>query len=143
MKSISAFLQIPYSDTMTQNLFPQKIKSYSNTLPDQTATIHKSLLQPVNTSNIGKWKTGLSKNDLAITEKITGNYATKVYHYNIKPSQSNDISPSNFKLLTYKLLYITWQAFTRLKFKSLKFNILYSKYKKIRKGEDLALWEYF
>jgi len=143
MKSISSFLQIPYSDNMTQNFFPQTIKSYTSTIPDQIAIIHKSLLKPVNTSNIGKWRTGLSPYHLAITEKITGNYAAKLYQYAIQTPLSDDVSLSNFKLLKYKLLYNVWQAFTRLKFKSLKFNMLYSKYKRLRKGNDLALWEYF
>lgn len=143
MKSISSFLKIPYSDTMAQNLFQQTIKSYTSTIPTQIDTIHKSLLKPVNTKNIGKWKIGLSPYHLAITQKITGNYATEMYHYDMQIPSSDKVLPSYFTLFKYKLLYILWQAFTRLKFKSLKLNMLYSKLKRLRKGNELALWEYF
>ena len=79
MQKICNFLNVTYSDTMTENVAPEwliKVWSEQKKLTTEDAVL-KGLLQPVNTSNIGKWKTALNEFDKAVIYMVTGEYARK------------------------------------------------------------------
>jgi protein-tyrosine sulfotransferase len=145
MQSMSKFLEIPFSAEMTQNKKPEILEAQlaQSGMEKKGGEIHKELLRPVNTSNIGKWKKGMTEFDRKVTETITSDYATRTYGYEIYPDPDNKIIVSRFQLLKGKCLYHIWQKFTRLRFKNFQFNLLYSKVKRAIKKEKLPLWEYF
>lgn len=144
MLSICNFLQVPYNEKMVQNVAPEWLNAKNEKIDkfEINTLIHKNLSSPVSTSSIGKWKKGLSKNDIAITEAITGKYATKMYGYNFEDNAKLP-KPNTFKIVRNKLLYSIWEAFTRMRFKSMSVNLVYSRVKRIIFGDKLAPWEYF
>ncbi len=129
MKTISEFLKVLYTDKMVHNTFPERLKAFSDQqfVMDRAQMLHSNLLQPVNTTNIGKWKKGMRSADLRTVEKITGSFAAENYNYDITPNASKSSLFLNIKIFFIKILYSIWQAFTRMKYKSYWFNNLYTK----------------
>lgn len=147
MKKICDFLQIPFSDPMTRNVTPAWLSSHLERrgMSEKGPFMHKSLTEPVNTSNVGKWKRGMDPFARVVTEIVTSKFAKEQYGYDISftPAE-NTIKVSPFRLLKGKVLYYTWQTFIRMKFKSLRVNLAYLKLKKAIKGEaNIRAWEHF
>jgi len=145
MRSLSEFLGIPFSSEMARNkdaavMNEQLAKSE---MRKEGSRIHKELLRPVNTSNIGKWKNGMSEYARFITETITSEFAKETYGYEPGAEQISNVRLSRFKLLRGKSVYFMWQIFTRMRFKNFQFNLWYSKLKRFIKKDKLPLWEYF
>ncbi len=145
MKGLCAFLKVPYSEAMIQNVFPEWLSAHLERKGnvDRKNMVHTGLLAPINTSNVGKWKNKLSAYDQAATEAITADFAKKTYGYDISIDPNSKIKISGFKILKGKCLYYLWQAFTQARYKSFAFNLMYSKRKQKKKGKDLPMWEYF
>jgi protein-tyrosine sulfotransferase len=145
MKGICTFLNIPYNAQVTQNSTPAWLTGVLNKTNRTEADpmVHKSLTQPVNTSNIGKWKNKMDPEIVAITEIITGDYAHKTYGYDINQDDGKKvIKNSGIKFLWPAILYFFWERFKRAKFRSLRFNLFYSKIKR-RMFKDMHFWDYF
>lgn len=146
MRSLSEFLGIPFSDKMARNKDTAVINEQlaKSEMRREGTRIHKELLRPVNTSNIGKWKKGMSNYARQATEIITAEFAKNTYGYEVETEiEKSNVSISRFKLLKGKWLYLTWQAFTRIRFKNFRINLWYSKLKRFIKKDKLPLWEYF
>jgi hypothetical protein len=90
---------------------------------ERTREIHANLLKPVNTSNIGKWKTQMSPGNVKIVEAITGAFASKNFNYPMAIPERN----SGIAVLKIKIVYAIWQFFTRMKYRSYRFNTFYTK----------------
>lgn len=145
MMELSKFLNIPFRQEMTRNKEFEILEAQlmQSGMEEQAGKVHKELLRPINTSNIGKWRKGMSEVDRKITEIITAGYAKKVYGYEMEPNPDSKASISRVRLLKGMLLYEIWQVFTRMRFKNFKVNLVYSKIKKIIKKDKLLIWEYF
>jgi len=128
------FLSISYDALMMQNQFSEKLPSYKeHKFYERLAAEHKSLMMPINTSNIGKWKKEMSPVDIAITEKITYKFANQYYKYNIKPLKEDINKISVVRLFLSIFQYYLWEVFTKTRFKNYAFNTVYLKNKKIKK----------
>ncbi len=107
MKAVCEFLGITYSPSMIEHQFNDRIESLKeNKFIERVKTIHKGLLNPINTSNIGKWQKEMSPQSIAITESITGDLAKTKYGYKVKREKSKSRKkylPTNF----YTAGYIT------------------------------------
>src|SRR5581483_11308414 len=134
LKSISAFLGIEYSSAMLQ----QKLGEYKN--EKEFKQVHESLMAPVNTSNIGKWKGKLTEEQIASTNAIVGSYAKAKYGYE---NEGVQMSYSGFVVWKSRLTYKRWRRLTLFRYKSLNINLLYSAYKRWQKGDKLHIWNYF
>ncbi len=145
MKGVCSFLKVPYSTAMIENVFPEWLSAHLERKGniDMKNMVHTGLLSPINTSNVGKWKNKLSAYDQAATEAVTADFARKTYKYDISIDPNNAIKISGFQIFKGKILYFLWQNFTQARYKSLKFNLMYSKRKQKKKGKDLPVWEYF
>jgi len=145
MHELSAFLKIPFRSEMACNKEPRVVEAQfiQSGMGNDVGNIHKELLQPVNTSNIGKWKKGMKDFDRRVTEIITLEYAEKIYEYEKEIRPDNKIKVSRFKLLKGQYIYFIWQAFTRMRFKNVQLNLYYSKIKRFIKKDKLPIWEYF
>ncbi len=125
MKKLCEFLHVPFNEGMIHNSFPDRLKSFRNQklLLERTREIHANLLKPVNTSNIGKWKTQMSPGNVKIVEAITGAFASKNFNYPMAIPERN----SGIAVLKIKIVYAIWQFFTRMKYRSYRFNTFYTK----------------
>ena len=106
MKKLCTFLNIAFDDRMVHNAFPERLKNFGEQklIFDRALDIHANLLKPVNTSNIGKWKTGMSAERIQIVEAITGAFASKNYKYEI--SKPTSISGSTrIKIFKSRIIY--------------------------------------
>lgn len=120
------YLAVPYSDSMLNHQFPERLQSYEGQKAYKRAKeAHQNLLQPINTSNIGKWKNEMSEYDRAITELITAKFASKYYGYSMETDKQNTSKISSFKLFKSRLQYLLWQFFTRARFNNYVFNKWY------------------
>jgi hypothetical protein len=135
MKGLCDFLKIPYHVSMLQPK-PSKFKD-----EELFKEAHKSLLSPINTSNIGGWESDLSSYDKSVVALISGKFASEKYGYDFK--MDIDSTVPQFKLSKSKIKYKLWQNFTLFRYKNLSLNILYSKIKRRIKGDKLAIWNYF
>jgi hypothetical protein len=129
MKKICAFLNIPFSGEMVKNTFPERLKSFTGQklIHDRVLDIHANLLKPVNTSNIGKWRTEMSRERIEIVESITGAFAAKNYGYRIN-AESKPIYINKIKNLNSRVVYYCWQLFTQIRYNNYRFNRLYTKF---------------
>lgn len=144
MKAVCDFLHIPFYKAMIQNRIPVWLNSHAERKGlDREKMIHRNLLKPISISNIGKWKNNMLPYDQAITEIITGDFAHKIYGYEIDSNRKNKpVKISWFTLLKGKWVYYIWQNFTQLKAKSFRFNLFYSRVRK-RLKKNVPLWEAF
>jgi hypothetical protein len=145
MKKVCDFLAIPFTPSITQNKEPEWLNAHleRTDVTEKETLIHRNLLKPINASNIGKWKNKMNPYDQAVTEIVTGDFAKKMYGYDIDNNRQNKpVKVSILNLMKGKLVYYTWQEFTKLKFKSFRFNLFYSKLKR-RWNKNVPLWEYF
>lgn len=145
MRALSEFLKIPFHEGMIRNKATEVLTAElaKSGLEREVAVIHKELLRPVNSLNIGKWEKGMTEYDRVITEKVTSEYARKVYGYEIEIDEKSKVHISRLKLLKGKCLYYTWQEFTRMRYKNFRINLFYSKIKRAIKKDKLSPWEYF
>lgn len=145
MKLVSDYLNIPFTSAMTQNKGPEWLIAHHERKgsADMEKIIHRNLMKPIDTSNIGKWKNKMTPYDQTIAEVLTGDFAKKVYGYDVDSSRNNKpVKISLFTILKSRFLYLIWVNFTRLRAKSFRFNLFYSKLKK-RFNKNIPLWEYF
>lgn len=142
MQSLCEFLKIPFNIEMTRNKNPEVIKAQIGR-SGSTPLFHKELLRPLNTSNIGKWKNGMSEFARSVTEIVTAEYAMKMYGYETGGDSDARMKVPHWKILKGKYLYVTWQAFTRTRFKNFRVNLLYSKIIRFIRKDKIRLWEYF
>jgi protein-tyrosine sulfotransferase len=145
MKLVCEYLQVPFVNGMVQNQSPEWLTSHQERVgvTDKENTIHRNLLKPINTSNVGKWKNKMNPYDQAVTEIITGDFAKKNYGYEIDSKQSDkSIKVSSLSLLKGKFIYNTWQKFTQFKTSSLRFNLFYSRLKRAI-YKNTPIWEHF
>ena len=145
MKLICNFLHIDFEGTMVQNNAPQWLNSHIERrgITDKDKLIHRNLLKPINTSNVGKWKNKMTPNDQAITEIITGDYAHKVYGYDIDGNKDNKpVKISWLVMLKGRCLYYSWVWFSRKKATHFWFNLYYSRLKR-KLMKNIPVWDYF
>jgi protein-tyrosine sulfotransferase len=142
MKEVCEFLHVPFVSEMVQNKGPEWLTTHQERkgIVDNDKMIHRNLLKPISASNIGKWKNKLDPYDQAVTEAITADFARNVYGYDIDENKS--IKISSLSLLKGKCMYAAWQWFTQLKAKSFRFNLFYSKFKRMI-NKKIPIWEYF
>lgn len=145
MRGLCGFLNIPFIPEITQNRPPEVLTQslLKGELMEKAKLIHKELLRPVNTLNVGKWRQGMSGYDRAATEIITADYARKIYGYDINTNREGGVKVSSFRLVRGRWLYYTWQAFTRWRFKNYVINLIYSRIKRRVMKDKLPVWEYF
>ena len=143
MKKVSDFLQIPFEDSMTQNNVPVWLDSHikRKKIENTDEMIHRNLLKPINTSNVGKWKGKMTLLDQTLTEIITSDYAHKTYGYE-SGNKKEQVKVSPLSLIKSKIIYYIWQNFTQLKAKSFKVNLLYARLK-VKRNKNTPPWEYF
>jgi hypothetical protein len=125
MKELCAFLNVPFEEQML--VHTSFNKTYSDKARQLTSEIHKNLNESVNSSHIGKWIGKMSAPDIDITNSITGEFARKVYGYEI---DGNENRFSGYRKLKGKIVINLWQMFTRFRFKNYNFNVLYCKLKR-------------
>ena len=129
MESICEFLQIPFSEKMTE-INRTEIKDIYLSEKMAMEENKKSMLEPISTKNIDKWKKELNAEDISIVESITANYAFKKYGY--LPDDKNIKSkPPYFRIAIWKIIYFIWLPFTRFRYKAHSINVIYSKLKKV------------
>jgi Sulfotransferase family len=128
MRRLCEFLLISYDDKMIQNPVAERLENsgIEPLLVESAKIIHANLLKPVNTTNIGKWKTGMSNENIEVVEKITGAFAAKNFNYLFEKGYGKISIATNTKILKTKIIYYCWQFFTRIKYKSYWFNTLYT-----------------
>ena len=123
--SLCGFLNIPYNDSMLEHSFAERMKQYEGQVFYQKLkNVHVNLLNPINTSNIGKWKTEMKAQDIAIVERITAKYASEKYGYNIQMSEQA-MKVSSFRLFLSKLTYHAWFSYTRGRYNNYSYNKKY------------------
>ncbi len=127
-KSLCEFLNVPYGDSIMENKFAENVKDLKDTsIFARYREIHESLLKPINTSNMGKWKTEMNRYDQGVTIRITQKYAKEKYGYLIEPIDINKSKISLVKLFKSKLVYHIWERFTRIRYTRFWFNSFYRK----------------
>jgi hypothetical protein len=138
MKSVCNFLQVPYNEAMRDINRDELKDTYSNekAMFDKNK---KSILEPINTANIEKWKREMKPEDIAIVENITGRYAFEKYKYQL--SANNKAAVPHFKIGLWRMVYAVWIPFTRLRQRNYFINTFYSDYKKVVKGDKMPAWE--
>jgi len=144
MKTVSEYLNISFTTDITQNKSPEWLDTHYKKIgvTGDRQLIHRNLLKPINTTNVGKWKNKMNPYDQTIAELIAGDFAKKMYGYDIDSNKNNKpVKISSFRLLIGKYTYYLWQAFARLRTKSFRFNLFYSKLK--RKNKKVPIWDYF
>ncbi len=112
MKSLCDYLKIPFAATMSQNKMPEWLNAHlkNNVVSETTKPFYANLLKPVNTTKIEHRKTGMDPYDQTITQIITGNFARKMYGYEIDSNKADKpIKISLFTLLRGKAVYYAWQ----------------------------------
>jgi hypothetical protein len=73
---ICNFLNIPFYREMLD--FHKKVNDvYNDSKPEAIARLHSNMLNPVNTTQINKWKKELTINEIELADFIAGNYAKK------------------------------------------------------------------
>jgi len=145
MKSVCDHLNISFSANMTENKSPDWLNTFQERkgVTDKEKTIHRNLLKPIDISNVGKWKNKMDPRDQTIAEVVAGDFAKKIYGYDIDNNRDNKpVKISSFDLLKGKYLYFLWQGFAQLKARSFRFNLFYSKLKR-KVNKKVPIWEYF
>lgn len=87
LKNICSFLEIPFSNDMLSYL------EYKNDFTEVVfisdiylQRYHTSILEPLNTSKIGQWKTRLSKKKIRTAERIAGKYMDLFGYERLSPN---------------------------------------------------------
>lgn len=144
MKGLCEFVNIPYNAKMIESAFPEWLSEHLERRGDlkKEDTVHKGLLSPINTTNIGKWKNNMSPYNQLAVEIITADFAGKMYGYDINIDYSKGNIPL-IRILKAKLKYYAWQMFTQLKYKSFRFNLMYTERKQRKWGKNMSIAEYF
>jgi Sulfotransferase family len=126
--SLCGFLGVPYNDSMLKHQFPERLQTYEDRkFYEMFKTAHQSMLKPINTSNLGKWKEGMNGREKTITEIFTATFAKKHYGYDIELNKANAQKISSWKLFKGRIIYRTWEIFTQSRFKVYAINRTYYK----------------
>jgi len=126
--SLCSFLGVPYNNSMLKHQFPERLQTYENRkFYEIFKTAHQSMLKPINTSNMGKWKDGMSERERTITEIFTATFAKSYYGYDIELNKTNAQKISSWKLLKSRVIYRVWEVFTKLRYEIYKINKVYYK----------------
>lgn len=126
MRAVCEFLKVPYSEEMIENRFKDRVKTIEqNPFADRMKNLHKSLMQPVNTTNIGKWQKEMSPLNVAITETIAGKLAHEKYNYTIGTKHADKIKISRIKLMKSLWYYRLWEIYTRRRYRDYERNKRY------------------
>jgi hypothetical protein len=124
--SLCKFLDVPFNIAMTENHFGERMETFKdNKLVDRYKLIHKGLLNPVNTNNIGRWEKEMSAENIAITEIITGTLARDKYGYATRVKKDIKEKVPAYTLFRSLLWYRVWEFFTRMRYKNYAFNKVY------------------
>ena len=142
LKEICKFLNVSFVPEMLNRALPETVGS-DKTLMGLMEKTHKNLYTPIQTSSISKWRKEMKPADIAITSIITSRYAHEKYNYVFSKDDYGIASFSRSKIIRWKYLYFIWQAFTRMRYSSLRINMLYSKIKRYIRKDNLPIWEYF
>jgi len=130
-KPLCEFLKVPYNSSMLNHQFAASLPQYEDSkFYGRIIREHQNLLKPINTSNIGKWKTEMSGYDRTITEVITADFAKKHYGYDMEAGKINKSKISSVKLFKSRMQYIAWFLFTRFRNKNYTINKWYYSNKK-------------
>lgn len=126
MRAVCEFLKVPYSEEMIENRFKERVKNLEqNPFADRMKSLHKSLMQPVNTANIGKWQKEMSPLNVAITETIAGKLACEEYNYTIGTKHADRVKISRIKLVKSLWYYRLWEMYTRRRYRNYERNKRY------------------
>jgi hypothetical protein len=142
LKSICAFLEIPFTPEMLDRNMTEAVKRNS-AIVELPKNRQANLFKPISSSSVGKWKTDMKPFDIAAVEFIAGKYAAEQYGYQINPLQNKDIRVPYFKVLKETCIYYVWQIFTRIRYKSYRINKLYSRIKQKTWGDKILPSQYF
>lgn len=128
MQNLCKFLGISYHEKMVKNTFPEFLKTFGkqHLILEKAKELHHSLLQPVNISHIGKWN-NMSSEDIKIIEKITGDFAKKIFNYGMGEHSGEISAIANIKVFKSKIIYRSWQLFTRMRYRNYTLNRFYRK----------------
>ncbi len=132
MKDLSSFLNIPFSASMAQNKSPEWLNAHleKNVLTENAKPFYANLLKPINPSKIGNWKNHMDVYDQTLAEIITGDFAHKMYGYEIDSNHKNKpVKISAYSLFKGNCLYFFWQMFKQVKVKSTRLNLLYARFR--------------
>jgi hypothetical protein len=112
LKKICGFLNIPFQESMLHYLKTTK-KEYSN-VPEEVKKKHQSLLKPINSSMIEKWKSGLSEKEQLDIAYYTGKQASE-YGYNLPKVKYNMIRSLRSIPFRFKFHLVTFISKTFLR----------------------------
>jgi hypothetical protein len=130
-RALCEYLGVKYNESMMNHQFLERLQGYEGAkFYERAKKTHQNLLQPINSTNIGKWKTELNEYDRTITEIITANFANKYYGYNMSANENN-VKISSIALFKSRVQYSMWVLFTKFRFDHFKFNIYYRKRRKL------------
>jgi hypothetical protein len=125
--SLCTFLRIPFDTLMLEHKFAEKMKQFEDEkFFTQFKKVHSNMMEPINTSNIGKWQKEMSPENLAVTERITAKFAKEKYGYDL-PLGQLALNIPLIKLLRTKLKYYAWFYYTRMRYRNFKYNAKYKK----------------
>lgn len=118
LTAICDFLNISFNSQMLDFHDTTRIaytdKTYRNGIMSELVQqIHSNLLNPITTSQIDKWKMGLSTNEIKLIEYITGEYAKKYHYY---PSTHNT---------KFYFVFISWNNYFKDQFSHLVYKTYY------------------
>jgi len=131
-RRLCEYLGVDYSNSMMSHKFPERLQAYEGAkFYERKKKIHQSLLEPINTTNIGKWEYEMSEYDRTITEIITAKFAQKYYGYEIDATKKSTVKISLIRILKSWVQYIIWEFFTKWRFTNFKFAVYYRKKKKL------------
>jgi len=139
MKELCSFLKIPYNESMKEINRTELKDTYSSNA-DEFLKNKKSMLKPINLSNIDKWRSEMKPADIEIVERITARFAKENYGYEMTTDYRKNGAPE-FKIFRWRIIYSIWLPFTRQRYKSNMMNRIYSKVKKKVKGDKMPVWE--
>ena len=144
MEKLCRFLGVQYNPGMIENTTPGWLKNViAKGEKYHEERIHSALTGPLNTTNIGMWKSGLNEYEVAVTAKITGQYAKKMYGYDMNTEHNDTAKIPFFAFVKAWVICYAWIMINRIKYKSFRLNYIYFKYRKWRKGDKLQMAEYF
>jgi hypothetical protein len=81
LKEICLFLQIPFSEKMTEDHTSFLYSSFKENKRDRFREMHESLFQPINSTHINEWTKKLSPEEISESEAVAGDYGMVKYGY--------------------------------------------------------------
>jgi hypothetical protein len=129
MAEVFKFVGMPFYENVVSD-FSSKLSPmfYENANKKEFNKFHWNVFNPVNTSQIGQWKTTMPINDIEIAESIDGSYAKQMYGYEISVPAKR---LNSIILLKAKILYAFNRTFLRT---VLKQQLLYKSFRFLAKA---------